>query len=196
MTPEWIKRPYLPAEDEDAVVYLWNASYARGDEGQERGAHVRELAARESAGSACVRSNVRELWAEQAPLVERLVGAPWVTTEVVCDPERVRTTADGPAVVWGFAATSGDVVHYLVVKRDVVKAGFGPDIVRDLLGDRLERPCTFTHELVEMTSGRCGVKLPRSWRWEWSLWLPRRLVGLRSVAAEDGDVRSGKGRAA
>ena len=84
-------------------------------------------------------------------------------------------------------------MHYVCVKRDIVRAGFGADIVRDLLGDRLERPCSFTHELVEMVDGKCGVRVPRSWRWEWSLWLPRRLAGVRAVAGEDGDVR---GRAA
>lgn len=176
-------------------MFLWTASYLRGLEGVERGAHVREVPIRESLGSAYVRENTRELWAEQAPLVERMLAAPWVDTEVVCDPERVRTTAAGAAVIWGFASTTGDVVHYLCIKRDAVKAGFGPDIVRDLLGDRLERPCTYTHDLVELRTGSCGVKLPRNWNWEWSLWLPRRLVGLRRVAGEDGDVRSG-GRAA
>ncbi|MES2359982.1 MAG: hypothetical protein V4529_16705, partial [Gemmatimonadota bacterium] len=173
---EWVKRPYAP-EDEDGIVYLWTASYSRGIEGEERGAHVRQVPIRESSGSAYVREKTRELWAEQAPLVERLLSAPWATTEVICDPERVYASAAGPAVIWGFACTSGDVVHYVSVKRDVVRAGFGPDIVRELLGDRLDRACTFTHELVEMRTGSCGVKLPRNWSWEWNLWLPRRLVG-------------------
>ncbi len=189
---DWIKRRYLP-EDEDGIVYLWTASYSRGIEGEERGAHVRQVPIRESASSTYVREKTRELWAEQAPLVEKLLSAPWAITEVICDPERVYTSAAGPAVIWGFACTSGDVVHYVCVKRDVVRAGFGADIVRDLLGDRLERPCTFTHELVEMTKGACGVRLPASWCWEWNLWLPRRLAGLRAVAGDDGDVR---GRAA
>ena len=189
---DWIKRVALP-EDEDALVYLWTASYCRGREGEERGAHVRQVPVRESTSSAYVRERTRELWAEQAPLVEKLLAAPWTVTEVVCDPERVYAGANGPAVVWGFACTSGDVIHHVGVKRDVVKAGFGPDIVRDLLGSRLERPCTFTHELVEMRTGSCGVRLPASWGWEWNLWLPRRLAGLRPVAGDDGDVR---GRAA
>lgn len=187
MTPDWIKRPYLPAEDEDALVFLWCTSYMRSHEGVARGAYLeRSGGGDESRGSPTVRAAVCELWAEQAPLVTMLLANSDV--EVVCDPERSRTSAAGPAVIWGFACTSGDVVHYVLVKRNAVKAGLGPDIVRDLLGDRLERPCRFTHELVEMRSGACGVKLPRSWGWD-SLFLARRLAGLREVAAEDGCVR-------
>lgn len=187
---EWLKRPYIAAEDEGAIVPLWCKSYMRSCEGVDRGAHKPLLRGDEGAQSPAVRAAVRTMWAEQAPLVEALLAAPWATTEVVCDPERPVTTAEGPAVIWGFACTSGDVVHYVCVKRNIAKE-LGADIVRDLLGDRLERPCSFTHELVEMRTGACGVRLPRSWGWD-SLWLPRRLAGLRRVAGEDECVRWGK----
>lgn len=189
---DWIKRGYIPAEDEDALVYLWCSSYLRSCEGIDRGAHLEHGRGAEERSSPAVREAARKMWAEQAPLVEVLLAS--TDVEVICDPQRPLTTAEGPAVIWGFAATTGDVVHFVCVKRDVVKAGFGPDIVRDLLGSRLERPCYFTHELVEMRTGACGVRLPRNWGWD-SLWLPRRLVGLRTVAGENGDVRLG-GRAA
>lgn len=187
---EWLKRPYVREDDEDACLYLWVSSYLRSEEGIARGAFVpggnREASA--------TREAARSMWAEQAPLVEVLLAS--TDVEVVVDPLRPHASADGPAVIWGFAATTGDVVHYVCVKRDVVKAGFGPDIVRDLLGSRLDRPCSFTHQLVEMLpTGRstpppCGVRVPPGWGWD-SLWLPRRLVGLRRVAGADGCVRLG-----
>jgi hypothetical protein len=188
VTPEWVKRPAEP-EDEDALVYLWCESYTRGQEGIERGAHLPHGRGDTSKASPEVRAAKREMWAEQAPLVEVLLRS--ADVEVVCDPERARASEAGPAVLWGFACTSGDVVHYVCVKRNAVKAGLGPDIVRDLLGSRLQRPCWFTHELVEMRLEKSGVSLPRAWGWD-SLWLPRRLVGIRQVAGEDGCVRWGR----
>jgi hypothetical protein len=186
---EWTKRAYIPSEDEDALVYLWCASYLRSLEGIARGAHLEHGRAAEERTSPAVREAARKMWAEQAPLVELLLST--TDVQVVCDPARPLTSPAGPAVIWGFASTTGDVVHYVCVKRDVVKAGFGADIVRDLLGDRLERACTHTHDLVEMRTGTCGVRLPRNWGWD-SLWLPRRLVGLREVAGANGCVRWSK----
>ena len=61
----------------------------------------------------------------------------------------------------------------------------GAAMVRDLLGTRLERPCSFTHELVEMRSGACGARMPPTWGWD-SLFaarmLARQLVGERRAA--------------
>lgn len=192
MTDDFVKREYIPSEDEDALVYLWCASYLRSREGIARGAHLEHGRGAEERTTPSVREAARKMWAEQAPLVEILLRS--TDVEVVCDPARPRATPEGPAVIWGFAATTGDVVHYVCVKRLIAKE-LGPDIVRALMGDRLERECTFTHELVEMVSGQCGVRLPRLWGWD-SLWLARRLVGLRRVADENECVRWGKGRAA
>ncbi len=188
-TGEWVKRKFIAAEDENALVALWCGSYMRSLEGIARGAHLEHGRGAEERSTPAVREAARKMWAEQAPLVEVLLAS--TDVEVICDPARSVTTPEGPAVIWGFAATTGDVIHFVCVKRDAVKAGIGPDIVRDLLGTRLERPCTFTHELVEMRTGACGVRLPRSWGWD-SLWLPRRLVGLRKVAGAEGDVRWGR----
>lgn len=191
MTAEWVKRAFVP-EDESALVYLWCNSYIRSLEGIARGAFIEHASTDVQKGSPAVRAARRELWAEQAPLVETLLAR--TDVEVICDPERVYATEEGPAVIWGFAATSGDVVHYVSVKRDAVKVGIGADIVRDLLGSRLERACTHTHDLVEMRTGSCGLRLPRSWGWD-SLWLARRLVGLRPVASErEGSMQLTHGR--
>jgi hypothetical protein len=188
VSAEWIKRSYIPSEDEDACLYLWCNSYLRSREGVARGAHLEHGRGGEERTSPAVREAARAMWAEHAPLVELLLAS--TDVEVVCDPSRPLTTAEGPAVIWGFAATTGDVVHYVCIKRQIAKE-LGPDLVRDLLGSRLDRPCTFTHELVEMVSKQCGVGLPRQWGWD-SLWLPRRLVGLRRVAGADECVRWGR----
>lgn len=186
MSADWTKRAYLP-EDESALVYLWCQSYMRSLEGVARGAYVEHASAELQKGSPEVRAARRELWAEQAPLVEVLLAR--TDVEVVCDPERTHASEAGPAVIWGFACTSGNVVHYVSVKRDAVKVGIGADIVRDLLGSRLDRECSYTHDLVELRTGSCGVRMPRGWGWD-SLWLARRLVGLRPVADAHGKVRA------
>ena len=191
----WVRRPYDANEDEDALVALWLMSYMTGSEGVRRGAHRSGMRGDAERSDEEVRAARREMWAEQAPLVEVLLAS--TDVEVICDPDRVTTGPLGPAVIWAFAATSGDVVHSLVVKRSVARE-IGADLVRALLGDRLERPCAFTAELPEMTSGRCGVRLPSRWHLD-PLWLPRRLVGMRRVAGAKDCVRfgpSGPGKAA
>ena len=98
---EWLKRAYVREDDEDACLYLWVSSYLRSEEGIARGAFVpggnREAPA--------VREAARTMWAEQAPLVEVLLAS--TDVEVVVDPSRPRASASGPAVIWGFAATTG-----------------------------------------------------------------------------------------
>ncbi len=164
--PEWVKRAYVPEEDLDALVYLWCKSYAHSPYGLARGAHrthtPEELA----------------YWDAQEPIVKQLLARTDVA--VICDPDRVRRGDAGPSVIWAFAATSGDTVHYVCVKRKIAPI-LGADIVRDLLGDRLERACGFTHDLVEMRSGACGVRLPRQWYSD-STAIARMLVGPRRAA--------------
>jgi hypothetical protein len=179
---EWVKRPYIASEDLDALVYLWCTSYLRSREGIARGAYVPHGSAAETNRRAEVREAVMDMWADQEPLVRALLDGSDVM--VACDPARPRRTEEGPAVIWAFAATSGDVVHYVCVKRKLA-ALIGADMVRDLLGSRLDRPCTFTHDLVEMRTGSCGVRLPESWGWD-SLFLARmfarQAVGARRAA--------------
>lgn len=151
----WVKRRYEP-EDEDGIVYLWLKSYAHARVNTATGAHIDASPAE------------RTYWAEHAFVVERLLRTSKV--ELLCDPQRPYASAAGPAIIYAFACTDGpDVVHYLCVKRNYAREGFGPDMVADLLGDRLKRPCVYTHELPEMRatkdrSASCGVALPMNWR--------------------------------
>lgn len=183
---EWIKRAFIAEEDQDVVVSQWCNSYLRSREGVARGAFIPHgISAEEQKRDADIRESSLALWADQEPLVRAMFVSPKVTVEVICDPERPRRSEAGPAVVWAFAATSGDyVVHYVSVKRKIAPL-LGADLVRDLLGERLNRPCSFTHELVEMRNGSCGLRMPPNWSWD-SLFLARLFaregVGARRAA--------------
>ena len=165
---DWTKRRYEPTSDEDAVVYLWLKSYAHAKHNVARGAH-------RDAGKKEPSHPERQYWAEHAPVVEMLLS--YGQTEVLCDPDRDGSDGQPPSIL-AFACTSGDVVHYVCVKRDYARDGFGPDMVRDLLGGRLTRRCVYTHELVEMRDQRpaCGLSVPALWLFDpW--WLSRQMLG-------------------
>jgi hypothetical protein len=173
---DWAKRAYAPS-DEDACVYLWLKSYAHSSYGKARGAH-RQFTDAE-----------RAYWAEQAPIVESLIRH--ATVEIICDP-------DEPNVIWAFVAFSpakekrDDVVHMIVVKRSVVKAGFAAEIVGDLLGSLASKPCAMTHEIPDfrprknaatgkLEPGPCGLWLPRGW-YNDHTWLVRQAMTPREPA--------------
>lgn len=175
---DWTRRAYDPRTDEDAIVYLWLKSFAHARENVQRGAH-RDASIAE-----------HTYWHEHVLVVERLLDV--AETVVLCDPERCTVTAAGPAVLMAFACFTDDVVHYVSVKRRYAREGFGPEMVADLLGERLERPCLYTHELTEMRPGvdlkgqmraQCGVAVPPSWRAADPYWLAREFAGGARVAA-------------
>lgn len=170
MSELWVKRAAVP-EDEGALVYLWLKGYAHARENVTRGANRDHSEAE------------RTYWREHAPIVEALLRSQ--TVEVLCHPERVHASSAGPAQIFGFACTTGDVVHWVCIKRkyarDAMLRDLCADMVRDLLGDRLERPCAYTHELVEMRRhpvrpAPCGVALPASW-YEDTWWVARQMLG-------------------
>lgn len=138
---DWIKRRAV-REDESAIVYLWLKSYAHSAYGKSRGAQF-DAALTE-----------RAYWREHAPVVEWLLDN--ADVEVLCDPEHAEHREGDPAVIWAFACTSGDTVHYVCVKRSAVQAGFAAEMVRDLLGDRLDRAVGCTHEIPDLRRGVYG----------------------------------------
>ncbi len=169
---DWIKRPYDPKTDEDGIVYLWLKSYAHARHNVERGAN------RDSSDAE------RRYWREHAPVVELLLKC--AQTDVLCDPERVHASDAGPPVILAFACYSDDAVHYVSVKRQYARAGFGAEMVRELLGDRLTKSMGFTHELVEMTPKRrdaapaVGVAVPDRW-YDDRHWVTRQFIGVRAA---------------
>lgn len=175
---DWRKRDYDPRTDEDAVVYLWLKSYAHASHNVAAGAH-------RDSGKKDENHPERRYWRAHAPVVESLLRQ--CTTHVLCDPERF-DGSNGPPGILAFACMDGDVIHYVSVKRDYARAGFGPEMLADLLGGRLSRACTYTHELVEMRAPSrnalpsSGVSVPSSWRADpW--WLARALLGGARKAA-------------
>ena len=125
MADSWAIRPYDASLDESGVVYLWLKSFAHSSFGRATGAHVDGSDAE------------RAYWASHREVVLKLLNC--ADTFVLCDP-------DSPGVIWAFACTSApDVVHYAVVKRKFKE--FSTDMFRALLGDCLDKACTFTHDL-------------------------------------------------
>ncbi len=136
MSDLWRIRSYDEAIDINGVLYLYLKSFAHSSFGRARGAQVD--------GS----DGERTYWAYHRKVFEHLLKS--AETRVLCDPEE-------PSVIWAVATTSGeDVVHYCVVKRKFKE--FAADMFRALLGDRLDRPCTYTHCLQGT-----GVLVPASW---------------------------------
>lgn len=147
---DWVKRAYDPETDEDAVLFTWIRSLAGSRYGTQLGAHVAESDA------------ARDFWDAHRPMVLRLMDASDIV--VICDPDRATVSADGPPLIWGWLCTEGEeLIHYVLVKRNVVREGLGADIVRDLLGSRLSRPQRYTFELVEMKKLQRELLVPISW---------------------------------
>lgn len=170
-------RPATTA-DEDFVVYSWIHSYARSRYGVVMGAHIPQ--ALPGFTKRPVENDWSEFWAEQQPIVVSLLQASDVT--IACDPQ-------DPSVIWGWAATSGDTVHYVLAKRGVHRAsaeksdagiwrvttGISGDIYRALLGDRLTKACGYTFELMDFGRPELkaqGVRIPSGWYCD-STWFAR-----------------------
>lgn len=170
-------RPYI-SDDEDFVVPSWIYSFARSAYGVASGAHVPQ--AMPGYTKRPTEADWGGFWCEQHPIVVGLIARAEVV--IACDAEQ-------PSIIWGWACTSGDVVHNILVKRSVHRAsaesdgkgvwtvttGLSGDIYRALLGDRLKRACGYTHELVDMRRRELraqGVAQPRDWYCD-STWFER-----------------------
>lgn len=145
----WTIRPATTG-DEGGLLYLWLRSFAHSRYGRKRGAHEEKSQA------------ARDYWEERRPTVLRLLREE--TTQIICDPECQE-------IIWAFACTSPagtlakeDAVHYICAKRKFHAEGFANEMFRALLGNRLEKPCRWTHELVEFKKLQgSGLSIPESW---------------------------------
>ena len=170
-------RPYT-ADDEDFVVSSWIYSYARSRYGVVSGAHIPQ--ALPGYTKRPTEKDWGAFWCEQQPIVCGLIAR--ADVQIACD-------AGAPNVIWGWACTTGDTVHYVLAKRSVhrasaendgrgiwrVSTGLSGDIYRALLGERLKRACGYTHELVDMRRRELraqGVTVPESWYCD-STWFER-----------------------
>lgn len=146
---EWVVRPY-EADDESCVVSMWLKAYARSREVVDTG-----LA---KAGELGHRDQIR-FWKIHQPIVMGILAESQVL--VACDPSRVHAEPGQPAVIWAWACISGDTVHWVGVKRSAVDAGLGEDLVKALLGDRLEREQQTTFEMTDLSRLRM---IPKAWK--------------------------------
>lgn len=149
-----MKRPAV-AEDEACIVSMWLSSYA----------FAREVKPLHPGAELKGSTEQVAFWRLYQPIVTGLVRLGEVT--VLCDPERSEHTEDSPAVLWGWACTSGPLVHYVGIKRSALKAGLGQDMLADLLGSKLGERCTTTFELVDLYPLKL---IPAGWRKD-SEWL-------------------------
>lgn len=78
---------------------------------------------------------------EHRPVVEYLLDTAEVT--VACDVQN-------PDVILGWMCHHDDMVHYIVAKRTLHRAGLSKHLLADLLGDRVKRRCRYTHHLIEL----------------------------------------------
>lgn len=149
----WTVRLAQPA-DEDGLVYLWLKSFAHSRYGKSLGAEV-DASPGEMA-----------YWREHRTIVMRLLRE--AETRLIVDPE-------DPGVFWGFACCSGDVVHYVLAKRRFHREGMSASMFRELLGERLGKAASFTHELVEFKRAevvKAGLSVPSKWVYD-PYWLAR-----------------------
>lgn len=146
---DWTVRDALP-EDEPCLVSMWLKSYAHSRD-------VREL----GFDHAAVDGHPQEIryWKIHQPIVTSLIRSG--TVRVACPPDRA-TYEQGPAVIAGWACTTPGLVHWVAVKRSVMKVeGAGQDLVRDLLGSQLDGELRTSFDLMDLR--RVGLA-PTGWR--------------------------------
>lgn len=163
---DWVKRAAVP-EDEGCLASMWLKAYAhcrdarRGHPGAEKAGSTEQL----------------RYWRVYQPIVTALLRGADVT--VLCDPERADYDGGNRAVIWAWSCTLDDRVFWVGVKRGAHE--FAADMVRDLLGDALERACTV--EFWQMDLHRLGL-LPGRWR-TGGAWLRSMLTLSEAAAARD-----------
>lgn len=180
---DWLFRAYDPndPEDESGMMYLLGVGYARGKAGWRAGAS----GAGEARGGLTTGSEVasnHDALAKQkafldshAPIWRWLLANANVTLAV--DPLDLSN-------IWGWIISSEpDVVHAIGVKRSVIKAGLGRDLVRDLAGSRWSEHQVVTLELPQLRSATSKYKsshlvdLDRPYQWSLDpTWLVTRMI--------------------
>jgi hypothetical protein len=140
-------------EDEDCLVSMWVNQLLAGTD--TKGAGRTDARVKGSP------SNI-EFWEDHQPLVEGLLRS-GARVIVACDPERVTHEPGAPAVIHAWAVVDGDVVYGVGIKRESVRAGFGPELARLVLGDALERSMRTVLDLVDLAKLKM---IPLRWRRE------------------------------
>lgn len=161
-TPDTMGRvvPYDASKHEGFVLESWLRAWARSRAGVQMGVNNQDG------------PRWRAFFENYRPLVLTLLQ----TERVV-----VIEDAETPGVIWGWMACSHDreTVHDVVIKRELTKADAGEamheearDMVRQVLGDLLEKRVGHTGELAAM---RVLNMWPRMWHYD-TTYIARKLV--------------------
>lgn len=181
----WVLRPYDAERDESGLMYFLGIAYTRTKAGWRAGASGAGRSDADRAQRVGMRGDGEEeslkrqaFLAAHAPIWRWLLENAEVTLAV--------DAANPGTDIWGWMVTSGpSVLHALGCKRSIVKAGLGPELLRDLAGERWNTHQVLTLEMPNLRPSAGSkyksldvVDLCRPY--EWSLdptWLVTRMVG-------------------
>jgi hypothetical protein len=137
------------------MVYLLGMSYRKSQAGKRAGVH--SIGIKDHVAPAPeAEAKLKSFLSDYLPIWEWLLANADVTLAV--DAEAPRDS------IWGWMVTSGPgVVHAAGCKRSVIAAGFGPEIVGLLLGDRWTSKQVMTLELPQFRVANPGWKPPGDW---------------------------------
>ena len=147
---DWIVRRG-GAEDADAIVGTFLRSYARSSVGMRAGAH-RSGRDRMADGDA--------FWEDHRPIGTALLATDLTVLADAQDPQ----PGGG---VWGWVASSGSTIHYVLVKRSLSDAGLGGEALRAMLGAALDEPRAYT---LQQTCLHEMKATPKRWYPDFTWW--------------------------
>jgi hypothetical protein len=173
---DWQFRAYDPDLDEGGMMYLLGVSYSRGRAGWRAGASGAGETRQGSTPDQAVVDRQKAFLDTHAPIWRWLLANADVRLAV--DPMKPDTD------IWGWIITSEpNVIHALGVKRSVIKAGLGKELVLDLARDRWREHQVVTLELPQLrqatstykSSHIVDVNRPHEWSLDPS-WLLTRMA--------------------
>jgi hypothetical protein len=161
VTEPWTLRASVP-DDEGCIVSMWIGSLWYFD----RARYLQEHP--ETNRDEISRLPSTAFWNKHQPIVTAL--ARYGQTTVACDPERVEYRPGEQSVIWGWACVSSGMIHGCCIKRSLKKAGYGGDMARALLGNRLRTSQKLSFPQPDLDSFHLR---PRNWEQdhEWTGWL-------------------------
>jgi hypothetical protein len=161
VSEDWTIRSAVP-EDEACLASMWLRSLSFSRAAQAYGLeHVRDPAS----------TDRQAWWGLNQPIVTGLLRRAVVT--VACDLERAEHRPGEPAVILGWSVTDERTVYGAGVKNSLIRAGYGEDVARALLGDKLQAEQRYAMDLVDLWRLRMVPALwsdGTSW-WSTMVWL-------------------------
>lgn len=149
MTSPWRIRGMVPEDTRD-IIRLWLSSF--WDSRYARRFHYP--------------GGKRDYEAKHGARIRKLLERSDV--RIACDPSDEN-------IWYAFAVVEGaSTVHYAFVKRSFHRNELSADLLRELLADRLDRACTYSHELCEFKKYEAyiqGLRIPDNWildEYSWS----------------------------